>query len=204
MLLPGGKNVWMKLPLMVLDIKELILFLKKQEFSGSIHCSFPEFEGLIMIQEGDVVLGLEKTNGRWKTESPTGRLLDRAHVRRDGTINVFHHPQETVEVVVDIFSSPAEAVYHDLSSEFTNFGKFISQLNKGKFGGYLEIRPSDPRLPEVDFLLLAQGEIQAMVSRGFQGRLDMSKPTDQRKFQVYLQQKQTQGIYFSVYSRTPA
>jgi hypothetical protein len=200
MLLPGGNSVWMKLPLIFLDLKELILFLKKQEFSGSIHCSFPDIEGLIVLQEGDVVLGLEKMNGKWKGEKPTGRILDRAHSRRDGMINVFQYPMETVEIVAEIFNSPAEVVYQDLSSEFTHFGKFIAQLHKGRFSGYLEIRPSDPRKTDIEFILFSQGEIRAMLTKSFQGHLEPEKPTDLRKLQVYIQLTQAQGIYYSVYT----
>jgi hypothetical protein len=201
MLLPGGNSVWMKLPLTFLDIKELILFLKKQEFSGSIHFSFPDTEGLIALQEGDVILGLEKRNGRWKGEKPTGRILERAHSRRDGTINVFRYPSDTVGIISEIFNFPAEVVYQDLSSEFTHFGKFLSQLHKGRFSGFIEIRPSDPRKNDIEYVLFTQGEITAMVTRSFQGHIDRDKPTDMRKLQVYIQQIQAQGIYYSVFAK---
>ena len=76
MFLPKGTDVWRNLKTFFINIDKLLLFLKKQEFTGCIHFAFPDQEGIMLLQEGDVVGGIQERNDARKggpNVAPTGR-----------------------------------------------------------------------------------------------------------------------------------
>lgn len=200
MIFPGGKAVWKDFRLSFVDPQKLTLFLKNQDFHGTLHLVMPEDEGLILFQEGVVVFGLRRQSSGWETRKDYAEeILKKAYRQSDGRLSVYSYNSEIIEILIQVCTLPVELRHFNLSSGFTHFGKFVSRLQKKNFTGYLEIFPPANSESAMEFILLGEGRIRAVLSRFFQGRTDPDMPTDCRNVNRLVRQLQTMGVHYSVY-----
>ena len=140
MFLPKGTDIWKDLKTCFVEVDKLMLFLKKQDFTGCVHFVFPGKEGVILLQEGDVVGGIsENRDARKGGPDAAKRILENARNETRTSINISKLSSETADIVSEMFRSPSKSIYKNLSSEFSNLGGFLSKAKKERFTGYIEI-----------------------------------------------------------------
>ncbi|MFP4517479.1 MAG: hypothetical protein ACLFNV_11865, partial [Desulfovibrionales bacterium] len=188
MLFPGATLVWSDLNLAFVDTKELLLFLKKQEFSGGIFFHFPKEESAVLLQDGDVVLGLTNENKRWLAQNSPSSTLNKAQQNTTCPFSVYRLNAEAIDLMVQIFRMPVRPLFKELSSEFTNFEKVLNQLLADSFTGYIELSPATIGDKPQEYVIISNGTITGFITRQHQGTLDMTVPTNKRKVKIYARQ----------------
>ena len=104
MLLLEGNDLWVNLKTSFVDIDELLLFLKKQEFSGYLHFEFSDSRCTVFVQAGDVVNGLvavkeERNIGTKAVKS----ILIRSRQDKNGTIKVTQLPMQNSKLLAEAY-----------------------------------------------------------------------------------------------------
>jgi hypothetical protein len=201
MLLARGENKWTNLRSFFVDTNKLFIFLKQENFTGYVLLLFPESQGLILFQEGDVVNGMiEEKKQRKNGRATVRRILGLADQHADYRISVAEFPTEVVSILSEIFNMRVSMVYDRLSSEFSSLARFVSRLNSTKFNGYLDIRFPDDRRKGMEILLFRNGEITAIVSARLQFRMDSPNKQKALKIRDYLKNIQNKNVQYSVFA----
>jgi len=184
MLMPKGNPIWLNLRQSFIDIDQLLYFLKQQEFSGFLHSVYSDIQSLIFLNEGDAVAGLKEIKGF--KESGHQKVVDiQEDIRNesDGLISVYQLSPAAISFFSYVFGQPITQIHRDLSSEFTNLGKFIEKILKEKKSGYMEIRfvKKSRRV----FVLLEDGEIRGLISNVFEIGIEKKTNTEQRLINLF-------------------
>lgn len=196
----GGRDLWTSLSLSFIDFQDLLLFLKRGEFSGYAQVSYADVEGLVFFQEGDVVLGLKQSRANWKAgRAEAEEILGRAGRDKSGEIHVVSVPGIMVGLIARVFSAQTKVVHANLSSEFTHLGKFIARMKTEKFNGYLEMRPQKKASGPLEIMLFEKGTLSGIITRPFQAIFDENNPAHIKELKAYVDNAQAEGMIFNAY-----
>ncbi|MDJ0828628.1 MAG: hypothetical protein QNI92_02185 [Desulfobacterales bacterium] len=198
MILPKGKLIWTAMRTSFVDVDELMIFLKRDEFTGYVKFEFKDLNGVVFFQEGDVVNGVtEIGNERMSGQSAMKDILEQATNDKKGRLSVSELPVETVAIFSDVFRFSVKLLYKELSSEFSNLGQFIGKLKTEGFTGYLEINfPIDKKQ---GIIYLEGGEIKAIFTEKLQFRLKEQTQTDSKFIKSFVEGAQRMGVLFDAY-----
>jgi len=186
MQLPKGNPVWLNLRKSFIDIGQLLFFLKQQEFTGCLHSVYKETQGLIFLDEGDAVAGIKETGGHKKSGHQI--VIDiQKEIRNelDCLVSVYQLSPAAISFFSYVFSRSITGIHRELSSEFTNLGKFIEKILKDKKSGYMEIRLI--KKSQKIFVLLEAGEIRGLVSDFFEIGIENKTVTEKKLIDVFIQ-----------------
>jgi hypothetical protein len=201
MLLPRGKDIWIKLRTSFVYIDELFIYLKENEFTGYIQFLFSDEEAVIFMEEGDVISGI--ISDKFETKNSTqsiNQILEKARKSRDGRINVSQFPTETISILSEVFEKPMRRIHQDLYSEFSDLERFIKKLQHETFSGYIEIHfPKDQRTG-MELIVFSRGEMTAIFAQGLQFRVNKENKQDIKKITNYIKVVQNRGARYSVYA----
>jgi len=200
MFLPKGTDVWRNLKTFFVDVDKLLLFLKKHEFTGFVHFLFPDQEGVILLQEGDAVGGMQERNDARKSGPNAAKeILEIARNETKASITISKLPSETVDIVSEAFRLPAKAIYKNLSSEFSNLAGFVAKAEKEGFTGYIEIH--FPKENNEGIILIEKGNIKATITDKMQIGLKNEIEADWKAVNLKIvEEAQKAGVYFDVYA----
>ena len=192
MILPKGKRMYENLRTSFVDLNNMLLALKEEDFTGYIHLSFWDYEGVLFLESGEVVNAIEESKeGRRGGEEAVGNILHQAKVKKDGKIDVYILPSEMITLFASTITQ--EALYKDLSSDFTSLDKLIEKLRKEGHTGYVEISFFNGKGGGIIFF--QDGDvIEAMV--GMEGEEIIS---GQENLDKIVEKAQEAGAYFNVY-----
>ena len=201
MLVARGETKWANLSSFFVNTNKLFIFLKQKDFTGYVHILYPESQGLILFQEGDVVNGLiEEEKQRKFGQETVRRILGLAEQYADYRIFVSEFPAEIVSTLSEIFSMPVRTVHDKLSSEFSSLIKFIGRLNSTKFNGYLDIRFPDDRRKGMEIMLFRNGDITAIITGQLQFRMEKPSKEKVQKIREYLKDIRDKKVQYSVFA----
>lgn len=196
----GGRYLWTSLSLSFINFQDLLLFLKRGEFSGYAQVSYEDVEGLVFFQEGDIVLGLKQSRANWKAgRAEAEEILERAGRDKSGEIHVVGVPGHMIDLIAKIFSPRAKVIHANLSSEFTHLGKFITRMKTEGFNGYLEVQPQKKATGPLEVLLFEKGTLTGVITRPFQTLFDENNPTHLQELKAYVDKVQAEGMTFNAY-----
>jgi hypothetical protein len=200
MFLPKGTDVWKNLKSFFVDVDKLLLFLKKNEFTGCVHFAFPDQEGVILLQEGDAVGGMQERNEARKSgPSAPKEILMLARNEANTSITISKLPSETVDIVSEAFRLPTRAIYRNLSSEFSNLAGFVAKAKKEGFTGYIEIH--FPKENNEGIILIEKGRIKATITDKMQIGLKNEIEADWEALNTKIvEEAQKAGVHFDVYA----
>jgi len=140
MLLLEGNDLWVNLKTSFVDIDELMLFLKQQQFSGYLYFEFSESQCALFLQQGDVVNGvvalLEERN---VSARAVKRILIRSRQDKAGTIRVTQVPLQNMELLSEVYRLSVRLLHKNLSSQYSDLKKFIDKLQAESFSGWIEV-----------------------------------------------------------------
>jgi hypothetical protein len=153
MLLPKGVALYQRLDTAFTSLPELLRVLKEEKFYGYVEVRSRGYQGVLVCDAGDVVSASEETEGgRHAGEDAMAGVLARAG-QRGGEINVIQASPEMVYHYAALGTS--QAVYTDLSSEFTRLDKLLADLVRRRHSGHVEVLFGNG---DMGLLFLAEGE----------------------------------------------
>jgi hypothetical protein len=198
MLLLEGNDLWVNLKTSFVEIDELLLFLKKQKFSGYLFFEFSDSNCAIFIQKGDVVNGLvaieeERNTGVKAVKS----ILIRSRQDKHGTINVTQLPLQNIKSMSEAFDLSVRLLHKNLSSKYTPLGEFISDLQFEGFSGCIEVWfPVDDKR---GIIFLESGRTKAIMTEEL--LVDLKEETQaQKKFtDSFINRAQRSGVQYNAF-----
>ena len=193
-----GNKKWADLKTAFTDFTALLKWLKKEEFNGYIQLEFGDDQGLILIQEGDVLKGLRSVpHGRACDQTALNKLLDQARRSNEGQLTIGELSQVTIEILLEYFFITVEILQEGLSSEFTDFVSFVSQLKSKKFNGYIELKELMGR--NQGGIYLTRGRIQAIHTNQILFDLRQDPSSEKHIIERYLNGMRSRGMSYNVY-----
>jgi hypothetical protein len=199
MFLPRGTEVWKDLNTVFLDIDNLLLFLKHQEFTGHIRFVFPDEEGGILLEEGDMVGGItESKNERRGGPVVAKEILRSLRNKPPARLTVTRLSLETVGFLEELFRLPYRPLHRNLSSQFSNLGRFVKTAKRTGFTGYIEITFSGENVEGV--LFFKNGKIEAAFTEEIQVGPGKELETELKSVSSKIvEEAQKAGVRYDIY-----
>jgi hypothetical protein len=121
------------------DLSALLAALKAEGFSGTIEIEFPERNGILFIDSGEMI------NGEVRTEGGAKRIVGPEAIRyllsisnqKDGVLNIYQLSPE--QVVILASNLQHEIVFKGLSTDFTRIDRLLLKLKEEKHTGFIEV-----------------------------------------------------------------
>ncbi len=200
MLIPKGNDLWSDLRISFIDVDKLMLFLKRDDYTGYVKFEFTDTQGLIFLQEGDVVNGVKVLEEERKGgQEAVQNILTRAQKENDGLISIAALPTDSVAVFSEVFQFSVKLLYHELSSDFSHLGQFVTKLKNDSFTGYVEVHfPVDRR---EGIIFLVGGKLKAIVTEKIQIRLAENNPTDLKFIRSFIEGAQRMGVVYDTFEQ---
>lgn len=137
MIIPKGRVVYENLNTSFTKLSELLSELKSESHTGYVRVCFWDYEAVLYFDGGKIINGIEeKGDERLVGPDAVGGVMEKVQ-EKNGTISVYHLPAETVTLLASTIRG--EALYKDLSTEFTSLLKLIEKLCAEAHTGYIEV-----------------------------------------------------------------
>lgn len=137
MIFPKREAVYQNLNTSFTNFGELLVDLKENSFTGVVQVSFWEYEGVLLLDNGNIVNAVQEINGEVLSGQDAVKSVTEKAKEKDGSISVFHQKGEMVTMLASVARS--EVVYENLSAEFTSLEALISKLQNEDHTGYIEV-----------------------------------------------------------------
>jgi hypothetical protein len=152
MIFPRGEVVHRNLSTAYTDFSALLSTLKTGGFSGIIEIDFPENEGVIFVDSGEII------NAEAKIGANSKRIIGQEGVQtlmtlsnqKDGTINIYRLSPERVAIVASNLQH--EILFKGLSTDFTRLDRLLLKLREEKHNGFIEVLTREHQAMGVLFL----------------------------------------------------
>jgi hypothetical protein len=190
MIFPKNHPVYENLNTSFTDVSELLVNLEENGFTGVLEVVFWEYEGLLLMDNGSVVNGIEEYEDQTFTGSAAVKRVVAKSQEKDGAINVYRVNGEMVTMLSSIARS--ENVYRDLSTEFTSLEGLINKLSSEDHTGYIEVHLQGDQTTGFIFMLAGK-VIDSLFTAGGE---DI---TGQHMLPRIIEQASLQGATFNVY-----
>jgi hypothetical protein len=198
MLLPEGNDLWVNLKTSFVDIDELLLFLKKQKFSGYLHFEFSDSQCTIFIRTGDVVNGMVAIEGQRNVGTKAAKsILIRSRQDINGTIKVTQLPLQSIKFLSDAYGLSVRLLHRNLSAKYSPLGEFITQLRHEAFSGCIEVWfPVDEKRGIIFF---ENGRIKAIMNEELLVDLKEETPAQLKFTDSFINRAQRAGVEYNAF-----
>lgn len=137
MMLPKDQPVYANLNTTFTGFDGLLEDLRARALNGYVLVSFRGYDGVLFVQNGDVVMGVEQDGGERRTGSVAINGVRARAAEKNGCINVYGLTAEMAKLLVGCID--AEPVFRDLTAAFTSFEGLVEKLGADGHTGYLEV-----------------------------------------------------------------
>ncbi|MBI5305799.1 MAG: hypothetical protein HY868_26965 [Chloroflexi bacterium] len=137
-LLPKGKSVYENLNTSFTQFDALLSELKTSQFTGYVRVAAWEYEGLVLMDQGNSVSAIEETPGAKRVGIAAAEAIALKAKEKDGAIHVAGLDSDLVALLGGL--AQGEPLYKDLASDFTHLDKLVAKLQDEAHSGYIEIR----------------------------------------------------------------
>jgi hypothetical protein len=137
MILPRGKCLYENLRTSFIDFNNFLQALKEDNLTGYVQVSSWDYEGVLFLEAGEIVNALEERNGNRRAGEEAVDSIMNAARQKDGKIDCYELAPEMVTILAS--TSDEEAVYRNLTTEFTSLKKLMQKLGSEGHSGYVEI-----------------------------------------------------------------
>jgi len=161
MIFPKRDSVYQNLNTSFTNFGELLVDLKENSFTGVVQVSYWEYEGILLLDSGNIINAIEEINGKIITGQSAVKSVTNKAKEKDGAISVFSQKGEMITMLASVAKS--EIVYENLSTEFTSLDALITKLQSEDHTGYIEIVFSESDQKGYIFLLAGR-VIEALLS----------------------------------------
>ncbi len=152
MVLPRGQAVYENLLTFFIRMENFLQFLEEDYFTGYLEFKSGQAKGIVFYEDGEILTSYFEdptTSERIVGQEAMSIIMKRSN-SKDGVINLYKFNREIARILSSVTSK--EALYKDLSTEFTDIEKIIAQLSKDSFSGYIEVRFSNQKERALIFL----------------------------------------------------
>ncbi len=202
MLLPKGSAVWSNLWTYFTDVKQLLSFLRLNEFTGFVRINYRELTHIIIVDKSKVAICLGKDDtGRNYRQITVSEIFAYTSENKNGRIVVSKVLSENIAIYKEIYSRESVVIHRDLSSEFSNVKDYVKKQIKDNFTGYISIEfTTSPR--QTGLLLYGEGQLVSAATDKFNLRKGETNQAIQTLLNLYLVEAQKEGVSFNIYNFT--
>jgi hypothetical protein len=152
---PKKDPVYQNLNTSFTNFGELLVDLKENSFTGVVQVSFWEYEGILLLDNGDITNAIEEINGDFITGQVAVKKVIGKAKEKDGSVSVFAQIGEMITMLATVAKS--EIIYQDLSTEFTRLDALINKLKTEDHTGYITITFGENQ--QVGYIYLLEGSV---------------------------------------------
>jgi hypothetical protein len=193
MILPKGEVRHQNLLTAYTDVSALLSTLKSEGFSGTLEIEFPEKEGTIFIDSGEILNAeiKEKSNAERKIGQEAIQAFLTLSSQKNGVLNVYRLLPEHVALVLNHLQH--EVLFRELSTDFTRLDRLLLKLKEDKHDGFIEVLTKEKKALGV--LFVEGGEPVEMFT------IPESGPSifGRKSIPVFLENVSKQGVILNVY-----
>ncbi len=193
MILPKGEVRHQNLLTAYTDVSALLSTLKSEGFSGTLEIEFPEKEGTIFIDSGEILNAeiKEKSNAERKIGQEAVQAFLTLSNQKNGVLNVYRLLPEHVALVINHLQH--EVLFKELSTDFTRLDRLLLKLKEDKHDGFIEVLTKEKKALGV--LFVEGGEPVEMFT------IPESGPSifGRKSIPVFLENVSKQGVILNVY-----
>ncbi len=137
MIFPKRDSVYQNLNTSFTNFGELLVDLKENSFTGVVQVSYWEYDGILLLDSGNIINAIEDIKGTVITgQSAVKTVTDKAK-EKDGAISVYSQNGEMITMLASVAKS--EIIYENLSTEFTSLDALVTKLKNEDHTGFIEI-----------------------------------------------------------------
>ncbi len=155
MIFPRRDAIYQNLNTSFTNFGELLVDLKENSFTGVVQVSFWEYEGVLLLDNGNIINAVQEDNGVVISGQEAVKLVIDKAKEKDGSISVYNQTGEMVTMLASVTKS--KAVYQNLSTEFTSLEALIGKLQNEEHTGYIEVKLEDSH--QVGYIFLLTGRV---------------------------------------------
>ncbi len=137
MIFPKKEAVYQNLNTSFTNFGELLVDLKENSFTGVVQVSFWEYEGVLLLDSGNIINAVQEIGGNVITGQDAVNAVTNKAKEKDGSVSVYHQKGEMITMLASVARS--EVLYENLSAEFTSLEALISKLQNEDHTGYIEV-----------------------------------------------------------------
>jgi hypothetical protein len=164
MIFPKRDSVYQNLNTSFTNFGELLVDLKENNFTGVVQVSYWEYEGILLLDNGNIINAIEESSGQIITgQNAVKNVTDKAK-EKDGAISVFSQKDDMITLLASVANS--ELIYENLSTEFTSLKALISKLQNEEHTGYIEVAYEGKQQAGYIFLLAGDVIESLLAARG--------------------------------------
>jgi hypothetical protein len=193
MILPKGEVRHQNLLTAYTDVSALLSALKSEGFSGTVAIEFPEKEGTIFIDSGEVLNAeiREKSDAERKIGQEAIQAFLALSNQKNGVLNVYRLLPEQVALVVNHLQY--EVLFKELSTDFTRLDRLLLKFKEDKHDGFIEVLTKEKKALGV--LFVEGGEPVDMFT------IDESGPSvfGRKSIPAFVENASKQGALLNVY-----
>ena len=136
---PRGEVVHKNLSTAYTDLSALLSTLKLEGFSGSIEMEFPETQGILVIDSGEIINAEATAGGESKRRvgQEAVRILLGLSNQKDGVLSIYRLLPEQVVLVANNLRH--EILFKGLSTSFIQLDRLLHKLQEGRHNGFIEV-----------------------------------------------------------------
>jgi hypothetical protein len=161
MIFPKREAVYQNLNTSFTNFGELLVDLKENSFTGVVQVSFWEYDGVLLLDNGNIVNAVQEIAGNVITGQDAVKSVTNKAREKDGAVSVYHQKGEMITMLASVARS--EVLYKNLSAEFTSLEALISKLQNEDHTGYIEVT-FEAQDQKGYIFLLAGDVIEALLS----------------------------------------
>ncbi|MGO8988019.1 MAG: DUF4388 domain-containing protein [bacterium] len=152
MILPKGEVRHQNLLTAYTDVSALLSALKTEGFSGTLEIEFPEKEGTIFIDSGEVLNAeiKERSNAERKIGQEAIQAFVTLSNQKNGVLNVYRLLPEQVALVINHLQH--EVLFKELSTDFTRLDRLLLKFKEDKHDGFIEVLTKEKKALGVLFV----------------------------------------------------
>jgi len=137
MIFPRRDAIYQNLNTSFTNFGELLVDLKENNFTGVVQISYWEYEGVLLLDNGNIINAIEEFKEDIITGPTAVKKVTNKAKENDGAVSVFPQVGEMITMLASVAKS--EIVYKDLSTEFTSLDALIKKLQTEDHTGYIEV-----------------------------------------------------------------
>lgn len=161
MIIPKQDAVYQNLNTSFTNFGELLVDLKENSFTGCVQVSFWEYEGVLLLDSGNIINAVEEIKENVISGQDAVKRVTAKAKEKNGAISVYSLKGDMVTMLASVVKS--EVLFENLSTEFTSLEALINTLQTEDHTGYIEVSFQEGQ-QEGHIFLLAGRVIETLLS----------------------------------------
>lgn len=199
MIFTKGTPVWIDLNPFFINVDRLLIFLKKNQFTGHVKINTLEKLYLILIYEGDVVAGAEKNHTeKMGVGKSVDEIITFATEAKDEsiTLSVSRLSEELAEIFMDVYNDNYQMLHKNLHSDFSDIPKFLKKMQNTNFDGYIHF--DFIKIDKCGIIVLKDGKVISVITQTIELTASASASAKTKLMNMILSESSINGAVFNI------